>query len=168
MQVIHSSINDLDTIFSFFNAAIDYQKKNGYELWPRFSRQLIEDEIRQKRHWKVTHEEKIACVFSVMYNDPVIWMERDKDPAVYLHRIAVNPEFKGKGMVMIIKDWALNHAKEQNKKYLRMDTWGNNENIRGYYIRCGFNYIGQQYLAKTEGLPEHYGGSVLSLFQNEV
>jgi hypothetical protein len=62
----------------------------------------------------------------------------------------------------------MDHAKEMNKKYLRMDTWGNNESIRNYYSRCGFNYIGQQQLVKTEGVPEHYGGSLLSLFQNEV
>jgi ribosomal protein S18 acetylase RimI-like enzyme len=168
MEILNTTINDLDTIFQFFDAAIAYQKKNGFELWPTFERKLIETEIAEKRHWKIIEDGKIACVFSVMYNDPVIWLEKDKDPAVYLHRIAVNPEFRGKGMVRKIKDWALKHAKEMNKKFLRMDTWGNNEHIRNYYIRCGFHYIGQQYLTKTEGLPEHYGGNVLSLFQNEV
>jgi ribosomal protein S18 acetylase RimI-like enzyme len=168
MEIVNSTINDLETIFQFFDAAIAYQKENGFELWPRFSRKMIEEEITQKRHWKIITENKIACVFSVMYNDPVIWKEKDADPAVYLHRIAVNPEFKGKGMVKEIRKWATDHARENNKKYLRMDTWGNNENIRRYYTECGFNYIGQQYLDKTEGVPEHYGGNVLSLFQNGV
>lgn len=168
MQITNSDIKDLDTIFQFFDAAITYQKKNGYQLWPQFNKAMIETEIKEKRHWKIKDRDQIFCVFSVMYNDPVIWGEMDKDPSVYLHRIAVNPEFKGKGMVKIIKDWAIQHAKENNKKYLRMDTWGNNETIRNYYIKCGFNYIGQQQLKKTEGLPEHYGGNLLSLFQNEV
>ena len=168
MLVCNSTQEDLDTIFFLFDKAIEYQSRNGYELWPRFSRRWIEDEIAGKRHWKVILEGKIACVFSVMYNDPVIWLEKDKDPAVYLHRIAVHPEFKGKRMVRHIREWAMQHAKEKHKKYLRMDTWGNNESIRNYYIKCGFNYIGQQYLVKTEGMPEHYGGNVLSLFQNEV
>ncbi len=168
MQVSNSSFRDLNTIFQLFDHAIAYQKRNDFQLWPQFSRSLIESEIKEKRHWKITDNTKIVCVFSVMYNDPVIWGEMDKDPSVYLHRIAVNPEFKGKGIVKIIKDWATIHAKANNKKYLRMDTWGNNETIRNYYIQCGFNYIGQQQLTKTEGLPEHYGGNLLSLFQNEV
>jgi ribosomal protein S18 acetylase RimI-like enzyme len=168
MEILNSTINDLELIFSFFGSAIEYQKKNGFELWPQFSREMIEKEIAGKRHWKIMDDEKVLCVFSVMYNDPVIWMEKDKDPAVYLHRIAVNPEFKGKGMVSIIKEWAIGHAKEKHKKYLRMDTWGHNETIRNYYIKCGFNYIGQQYLTRTEGSPEHYGGSVLSLFENKI
>ena len=168
MHITNSELKDLDIIFQFFDAAIAYQKKNGYPLWPKFSRSLIETEIKEKRHWKITDHNEVLCVFSVMYSDPVIWGEMDKDPSVYLHRIAINPGFKGKEMVKIIKDWAMQHAKENNKKYLRMDTWGNNETIRNYYIKCGFNYIGQQHLKRTEGLPEHYGGNLLSLFQNEV
>jgi RimJ/RimL family protein N-acetyltransferase len=159
---------DLDTIFQLFSHAIHYQEKNGFQLWPQFSREMIENEIKEKRHWKILENEKAVCVFSVMYNDPVIWGEMDKDPSVYLHRIAINPEFKGKRIMTVIKHWALLHAKKMRKKYLRMDTWGNNETLRNYYIKCGFNYIGQQQLTRTEGLPEHYGGNLLSLFQNEV
>ncbi len=113
--------------------------------------------------------ETISCILSVMYNDPVIWgEEKNKDAAVYLHRIAINPTYKGRKMMGIIKDWAMQHARKNHKKFVRMDTWGNNTNLRNYYIDCGFKYIGQQYLTKIEGQPEHYGGSVLSLFEMEV
>ncbi|HWY09876.1 MAG TPA: GNAT family N-acetyltransferase [Bacteroidia bacterium] len=168
MHITNSSIEDLKIIFELFDSAIAYQKRKGYELWPRFSRQLIEIEIKEKRHWKIMEGDIIVCIFSVMYNDPVIWGEKDKDPAIYLHRITTNPDFKGKCMMEMIKHWAVGHAKQNNKKYLRMDTWGNNEILRNYYINCGFNYIGQQRLEKVEGLPEHYGGSLLSLFENEI
>jgi GNAT superfamily N-acetyltransferase len=167
-RVTNSSQNDMEIIFGIFNSAIEYQKKNGFELWPVFSRGLIEKEIAEKRHWKILHNNEIAAIFSVCYNDPVIWGEKDKDPSVYLHRIAVHPSFKGKGIIGIIKTWAEEHARQNNKNYLRMDTWGNNKTLRDYYIKAGFNYIGQQHLVKTEGLPEHYGGNILSLFQNEV
>lgn len=167
-QIINSSINDLKIIFQLFDSAIQYQKEKGYELWPQFSRQLIETEINEDRHWKIIDDNKIVCIFSVQYNDSVIWGEKDNDDAVYLHRITIAPSFKGKEMMRVIKSWAEHHAKEKNKKFLRMDTWGNNENLRNYYIKCCFNYIGQQYLKAVDGLPEHYGGSVLSLFENEI
>ncbi|MCD6069477.1 MAG: family acetyltransferase [Bacteroidetes bacterium] len=168
LQIIHSESRDLDFIFSLFDSAIHYQKKKGYELWPQFSRELIEKEIGEGRHWKITEGDSILCIFSVLYNDPVIWKEKDNEPSVYLHRIAVNPLFKGKGIMLLIKDWAIAHAKQQNRKYVRMDTWGRNENLRNYYISCGFTYTGQQYLAETNGLPAHYGGSELSLFEIKV
>lgn len=166
MRILNSTIADLDVIFDLFDNAIAYQQKNGYELWPLFSRPMIETEINEKRHWKIVDNNTITCVFSVMYNDPLIWgEERDKEPAVYLHRIAVNPLFKGRGMMNQVKNWAMAHARQNGKKYVRMDTWGHNENIRQYYISCGFQYLGQQYLREPEA---HYGGSVLSLFQIEV
>jgi GNAT superfamily N-acetyltransferase len=166
--VTNSTSSDIDLIFQLFNSAIEYQKKNGYDLWPQFSKELIGTEISQGRNWKVLNGNKVIGFFSVLYNDPVIWTERDKDPAVYLHRIVVNPEFKGHGLMQTIKNWSITHAKETSRKYVRMDTWGNNKNLREYYINSGFNYIGQQYLQETPGLPSHYGGSVLSLFEIEV
>jgi predicted GNAT family N-acyltransferase len=167
--IINSKRQDLDLIFDFFESAIRYQQKNGYDLWPRFSEDLILNEINEKRHWKIMEGDETACIFSVMYSDPVIWgPEKNKDPSVYLHRIAINPDFKGNNIMKVIKDWAIDHAKMTQKKYVRMDTWGKNESLRNYYIKCGFRYIGQQYLKETKGLPAHYGGSELSLFETEV
>jgi hypothetical protein len=168
MEIVNCSLVDIDFIFDLFKSAIAYQKQKGYELWPLFSREMVEKDIIDGRQWKIMEDENVLCVFSVMYNDPVIWLERDVDPAVYLHRITVNPQFKGKRMMEVIKAWALNHALEKGKKYLRMDTWGNNENLRNYYVSCGYTYIGQQNLPKVEGLPDHYGGNHLSLFEINV
>lgn len=169
IQIINSETSDIPFVLLLFDSAIAYQQANGYNLWPRFSRELIEVEVAEKRHWKIVEDGSILCVFSVMYNDPVIWgIERDREPSVYLHRIAVNPQHKGKGMMRLIKAWALDHAKQIGKTFVRMDTWGDNENIRGYYISCGYHYIGQQVLSNVKGQPGHYGGSLLSLFQLEV
>ncbi|HOZ88127.1 MAG TPA: GNAT family N-acetyltransferase [Bacteroidia bacterium] len=169
LQIINSTNDDLGQIFKLFDAAIVYQKKNGYDLWPRFSETMISEEIAGQRHWKILDQTTIVCVFSVMYSDPVIWgAESDKETAVYLHRIAVNPLFKGKKIMTLIKNWAITHAKQQGKQFVRMDTWGNNLTLREYYIACGFEYLGQQQLKEVEGQPGHYGGSLLSLFQLEV
>ncbi len=168
MEIINTNTNDLEIIFKLFDRAVEYQKKKGYELWPEFSRTLIETEIKEKRHFKIIENHVIICIFSVMYNDPVIWGEKDKEDAIYLHRITINPLHKGKKIMCVIKEWATQHAKQESKKFIRMDTWGNNKTLCDYYISCGFNYIGQQYLSKTEVVPNHYGGNVLSLFENGV
>lgn len=168
LRIENSQVDDLELIFRLFDAAIAYQEKNGYELWPRFNESLILEEISGKRHWKVLEGATIVGVFSVMYNDPVIWLERDADPSVYLHRIAVNPGFKGRGLMLPIREWARQHALQQGKTFVRMDTWGHNENLRAYYERCGFDYLGKQQLPETDQGPAHYGGSFLSLFQLKV
>jgi len=130
LQIVNTTFADIDFTFKLFDSAIEYQKKNNYELWPQFSKELIETEIAEKRHWKILDGDTIVCVFSVLYNDPVIWEEKNNEPSVYLHRIAINPTFKGKGIMNAVKNWAIQHAKENGKKYVRMDTWGNNETGR--------------------------------------
>lgn len=94
---INSSLADMDLIFRLFDSAIAYQKQKGFELWPSFGRAMIEKEIEERRHWKIMQNDQVACILSVMYNDPIIWgPEKDKDPAVYLHRITIHPTFKGR------------------------------------------------------------------------
>jgi hypothetical protein len=167
-QVTNSSEADLEAILSLFAKARKYQKAKAYNLWPEFSDQLIVNEILENRHWKVLAGDKLAGIFSVLYSDPAIWKEKDSEPSVYLHRIVVSPEFKGKRLMNIVRDWAIQHARSLRKKYVRMDTWGDNETLRKYYIDCGFNYLGQVFPGEVDGKPVHYGGPVLSLFQIEV
>lgn len=164
----NSKSDDIETALFFFRSAIAYQRAKGYEMWPEFTSELIEKEIKENRHFKIIHNKEIVCVLSVQYNDPVIWKEKDIDPAIYLHRIAVNPNHKGNRMMERIRDWAIEHAKKNGKKFVRMDTWGNNLKIRDYYISCGFIYIGQQQLSSMENDPLHYGGNNLSLFELSV
>jgi hypothetical protein len=147
---------------------VDFQRINGHNLWPEFERKLIEKEIAEKRHWKIVAGKETACVFSVVYNDPLIWEERDRDPAIYLHRIATNPLFKGQKIMNVITNWAGHHAAEHGKKFLRMDTWGDNEKLKAYYISCGFNYLGKKQLPQPNDLPQHYWGITLSLFEKKL
>jgi hypothetical protein len=46
-----------------------------------------------------------------------------------------------------------------------MDTWADNEKLLEYYTSCGFDYVGVVSMEKTDGLPKHYEGISLSLFE---
>lgn len=156
-----------------FSAFIDLllitKDQKGINLWPEFERDLIEQEIKENRHWKITEGKNIACIFSVVYDDPIIWEEKNKEPSVYLHRITTDPAFKGKGMMQLIIDWAKEHAKQKNLKFIRMDTWGDNESLKKYYLDCGFTYLGKKKLPEINSLPQHYWwGTVLSLFEIKI
>ena len=163
-----STGEDLDIIFGLYREAVSYQEKNGYSRWPEFERALIEGEVRDGRHYKILDGDAVACVFSVVYNDPIIWKEKDEQPSVYLHRIATNPDYKGRGMMNLIKDWAHENARQLGRKYIRMDTWRDNEQLKNYYINCGFKYLTQIDIPANHELPSHYWGISLSLFEIEV
>lgn len=168
MLITNSTPEDIGSIFHLYDQAVKFQKTVFDKHWQGFERDLIEQEIAESRQWKIVIDGQVACIFAITFNDPLIWKERDQDPSIYIHRIVTNPDFRGGAFVKKIVEWAKGYAKSIDKKYIRMDTWGDNEKLREYYVSCGFDYLGITVMKNTQGLPQHYEGISLSLFQIEV
>ncbi len=165
MEFLNSEPADFDEIVRLYDAAIEFQKTKFDKAWLPFDRLLIEREIAEKRLWKILLEDKIACVFSIAFEDPFIWKEKSVDPAIYIHRIVTNPEFRGQKFVPKITVWAHKYARGIGKKFIRMDTWGDNQKLLDYYTECGFEFLGVITPTKSPDLPPHYDGITLSLFE---
>ena len=134
-------------------------------VWPEFDKALIEKEILEGRQWKILIEDQVACVWSTTFDDPQIWEEQNNDPSIYIHRIATNPDFRGRNLVGEIVNWAKHYAELNHKKFIRMDTVGENKGLIAYYKRSGFEFLGLRKLTNTDGLPAHYYNATVSLFQ---
>jgi ribosomal protein S18 acetylase RimI-like enzyme len=165
MEIKNSTIVDIKEIFRLYKIATDFQKTKFSVHWPEFDRKLIETEILENRQWKMVISGQVACIWATTFNDPQIWEERNEDPAVYIHRIATNPDFRGQNLVAHIVEWSKKYAFENKKKFVRMDTVGDNPGLISYYSKCGFNFLGLLKLQHTEGLPAHYNNATVSLFQ---
>lgn len=168
MEFLNSTTEDLDEIFRLYDSAIEFQKTVFNKSWLPFDKKFIEKEIAEKRHWKIAIEDKIACIFSINFDDSLIWKDKSDDDSVYLHRVAVNPEFRGMKIFPKIVEWLRGYAKSTGRKFIRMDTWGDNQKLIDYYINCGFNFLGVTTPTKTAELPKHYEGISLSLFEMKI
>ena len=164
----NTTLSDIKKVFELYEKARTYQQIKRAVIWPVFDNKAVEKDILDKRQWKIVIDNEIACVWTVEYSDPIIWGERDKTPAIYLHKIATNPVFKGKGMVPKIIHWARVHANSKNKSLVRMDTCGDNKGLIAYYQKCGFNHLDSFLLEKNEALPSHYHNNIVQLFELEV
>jgi uncharacterized damage-inducible protein DinB/GNAT superfamily N-acetyltransferase len=165
MRIIRSEISDLEAIFQVFEQASEFQKNKFGKSWQGFDRNLILQEIKEGRHWKIVLEGNMALIFSVTYQDPMIWGEKSEEPAVYIHRIAASTLFRGQGFMHQLVAWARGHARVKKKNFIRMDTWAENRNLINYYVDCGFKYLGLKHLSATASLPRHYEGNDLCLFE---
>jgi ribosomal protein S18 acetylase RimI-like enzyme len=165
--IVNSTPSDIDTIFDFYDDAMAYQKKVFHKQWEGFDRTLIEREIRENRQWKIIVDGEIACIFVLTFDDAVIWGERDQQPSIFIHRIVTSSKFRGGNYVQIIIEWSKDYCKKNGKQFIRMDTWGDNQKLINYYVKCGFNFVEIIDLDNTEGLPKHYKGT-LALFEIPV
>ena len=152
-QIINTTKDDLDDILWLFEQAMELQGKNGYKVWTGIDKPALERDIENGFQYKIMGENGILCIFSVQYNDPFIWRERDKSDAIYLHRIVVNPQFKGQRQFEKVLNWAIQQAGEKNLQFVRMDTWADNERIIEYYKTFGFEFVENHKTADTPALP---------------
>jgi len=130
MQINNVTIKDIDQIYSFYRIASDYQKaKEKVIVWPDFNRNMVETEIAEHRQFKMLMNNEVVCIWAITFNDEQIWEERNRDSAIYIHRIATNPDFRGRNFVSKIVDWAKEYAKEKGIQFIRLDTLGNNTRL---------------------------------------
>jgi ribosomal protein S18 acetylase RimI-like enzyme len=161
-------LEDLELILALYRSATDYQKERFTSHWPEFDREMVIQEILEYRQWKMIINGEVACIWATTFSDPLIWENKDVDPSVYIHRIATHPNFRGNGSVKKIVRWAIEYATQHGKRFVRMDTVGENHKLIKHYTGCGFQFLGLSQLTNTEGLPQHYHNAVVSLFELEV
>jgi ribosomal protein S18 acetylase RimI-like enzyme len=169
MVITNSNLDDVPEILRLYKLATEFQKiKFPDNQWPEFSKEFVATEVSENRQFKLLIDDKIACIWAITYSDAQIWEERENDSSIYIHRIATNPNFRGNNFVQIIVDWAKRYATERNKRFIRMDTCGNNERLINHYINSGFAYLGMKKLKDTSELPAHYHNVQVCFFEIEL
>lgn len=168
MDFQNTTLNDIELVFEIYEAAVEFQKARSHRAWLAFNREFIETEITENRNRKIMLDGEIACVFSLSFSDPLIWDEEKNESAVFLHRVAVNPKFRHIKFFPLIIQWLKGHAKNNGKKYIRMDTWNDNQKLIDYYIRCGFDNVGTTAPKNAAEMPKHYEGILLRLFELKI
>lgn len=151
IKIVNTTKNDFNDVLWLFEQAMNLQGKNGYKVWENIDKAGLEKDIENGLQYKIVTGQDILCIFNIQYNDPFIWRDRDKNDAIYLHRIVVNPKFKVQKQFEKVLNWASNLCRQNKRKYVRMDTWAENEKIIGYYKSFGFIFI-ENY--KTSNAPE--------------
>ena len=153
IKIVNTTKDDRDIIFYLFERAIELQGKNGYKVWDNINKAGLEKDIEKRLQYKILRGDDILCIFSIQHNDPFIWRDKDHDDAIYLHRIVVNPKFKGQKQFEKVLNWAKQFARQNALKFVRMDTWADNKKIIDYYKSFGFEFIENYKTSNASELP---------------
>jgi ribosomal protein S18 acetylase RimI-like enzyme len=159
---------DLPQVLSLFDYAMSLQGGKGYKVWHAIDTRALEDDIQNGLQYKIVAEHEILCVFSVQYRDPFIWREKDDDNAIYLHRIVIDQKFKGQRLFGSVLQWAVHEATRRRLKFMRMDTWADNQKIIDYYRTFGFECIGYHKTPDVPELPVQNRNLEVALLQKQV
>ena len=166
IKIKNSTVPDIASIFELYAIATSFQKqKFPGNQWPIFSRTLVETEVKENRQWKLLINGELACIWAITFSDPQIWEESNDDSAIYIHRIATTPTYRGQHLVTTMVEWAKAYCAERQIAFIRMDTCGNNKRLISHYEKCGFTFLGISKLKNSEGLPSHYHDADVCFFE---
>jgi ribosomal protein S18 acetylase RimI-like enzyme len=169
MSIENSVIEDIDQIFRLYDIASAYQRsKKTVVVWPDFDRTMVTNEIQENRQFKLFMDDRVACVWAITFSDEQIWEERNVDAAIYIHRIATNPNYRGYNFVGTIVAWAREFAKTHQKRYIRLDTIGDNTRLIKHYTDAGLEFLGMFKLNNVDALPPHYKEGPACLFEIDL
>lgn len=164
-EIRNCSESDIHKILLLYQEARVLMQYKQQVVWPIFSESSIKEEIKRKEIWSIVIDSEIGCIWSTAFSDPLIWGAKDRQPSLYIHRIATNPKYRGMGFVKSIVAWAKEYAFRNKKAFVRMDTVGRNLGLIGHYQKYGFEFLGASALECTDGLPDHYKEGEVCYFE---
>ncbi|NQX54489.1 GNAT family N-acetyltransferase [Pedobacter panaciterrae] len=156
MEIKNCLLTDLAEIQSLYEAARSLQIQREMVVWPVFENTFIKNEITENRQWKILQHNLIACNWAVTFEDKEIWGEKDRNDSIYIHRICTHPTLRGNRYIEKIVEWSKEYARQLGKRFVRLDTLGNNTKLIAHYASAGFNFLGIVKLTDTADLPAHY------------
>jgi GNAT superfamily N-acetyltransferase len=168
ITIENSTLYNMEEIQMLYDHARDYQRQKESVVLGEIDNGLLEKEIMEKRQWKLMIDNEIACVWVITFNDEEIWDNSHDRESIYIHRIATNPIYRGRNLIAHIVEWAKKYAVENQKRFVRLDTVGENKGLIKHYTGCGFTYLGSVKLIDTKGLPSHYQEDVVCLFEYRI
>ena len=169
MTIKNVTASDIEKIFAFYKIASNYQReKKTVIVWPDFDREMVINEIVENRQFKLLVNNEVVCIWAITFSDEQIWEDSNTDSAVYIHRIAANPNFRGNNYIATITNWAKEYALKKEIQFIRLDTLGENKNLITHYKNAGFHFLGLFNLKNTSNLPEHYKLAPVCLFEIDL
>jgi GNAT superfamily N-acetyltransferase len=97
-----------------------------------------------------------AGVIRFQLEDTLFWPDLpDPRASAFVHRLVVKRRYKGQGVSTALLRWAVEHARELGRSYLRLDCDKSRPKLRALYEGFGFQFhsfrqVGPYYVARYE------------------
>ncbi|MFB4310824.1 GNAT family N-acetyltransferase [Actinomadura sp. GTD37] len=89
-------------------------------------------------------ERPIGTVSIKTMGQEELWTAQERETeAVYLHRLVIHRDYKGKGLGAELIDWAgrAGAACQERAELIRIDVWTDNTALHAYYLGLGFEKV---------------------------
>lgn len=152
-------LEDIDEIKALTEACAAHMIQQGIYQWnehyPSKNVFIKDVEIGQlyvlEEHGRIEGTIVLSDIEDEEY-DGVKW-SGDQGKKLYIHRLAVHPDFQGQGKARSLMDFAEDYARANQYDWIRLDTFSQNPRNHKFYENRGFNRLGNIYFPKQSEHP---------------
>ena len=152
-------IEDIDSILKITkDCAISMISNNIYQWNDHYpNRVAFENDVKRSELFVIENEETIfgCVVLSTLMDEEyqhVTWLTPSKSN-LYIHRLAIDPEYQGKGKAQQLMNYAERYAQENNYDSVRLDTFSQNHRNQKFYELRGYKKLESIYFPKQSKHP---------------
>ncbi|GII60543.1 hypothetical protein Skr01_06280 [Sphaerisporangium krabiense] len=159
-----ATLDDLPGVLALLAEAAGWLNGRGIRQWPAggFPAARIEPLIAERTLYVLDGAEDAgeggmpaATVALDGHADPEFWRRSDHpETGLYVHKLAVNRAFSGRGLGETLLDWAALRVAATGRRWLRLDCSKDNPALQGYYRGLGFRHV------RTVDLPHRASGAL--------
>lgn len=115
----------------------------------------VEREVLSGQFFVADVNGMIAGAIRFQTEDWLFWPDLTQEASAFVHRLVVSRAFKGAGVSTGLLEWAVRHARDLGKAWLRLDCDNDRPKLKALYERFGFRFhshrqVGPYYVARYE------------------
>ena len=153
--------SDIPSILTITKACAKHMVSNGIFQWNEHypTRKAFEKDIKRNELFILIHNDvPIGCIVISTYMDeeyiPIRWLASSGNN-IYIHRLAVHPDFQKRGFAKQLMDFAEQFGKSKGFTSIRLDTFSQNTRNQKFYEQRGYKRLGDIYFPKQSEHPFH-------------
>jgi len=159
-MISNGEIHEIDEIIALTKACGKRMRENGIDQWDENypDRVNIQNDLETKTLFAYRESGRILGI--VVLNESqdeeyaeIDWLTSDTDKNIVVHRLAVLPDYQGKGIARKLMDFSENFAKEQGYDAIRLDTFSQNPRNQRFYTNRGYTDLGPVFLKYKKDHP---------------
>ncbi|MDQ1912169.1 GNAT family N-acetyltransferase [Paenibacillus sp. GD4] len=146
LSIRRAESRDLPAVLELWLEAADWiYRELGIHQWKpsSFTIESVTEHFRKTELFVAVDGERVMGTYSVQWNDPFIWGDRDDEQSGYIHRLVVSRSYRGEGVGRLLLEQAAVYIRSQGKDRIRLDCMADNVRLNEYYRHQGFEYLGR-------------------------
>ena len=148
---------DAAVIHGMLEEAAGWVDAMGVDMWDEgeLDPGRVDSEVAAGQFFIADVDGEAAGAVRFQLEDQLFWPDLRGDESAFIHRLVVRRRFRGQGVSTALIRWALSHARELGKRWLRLDCDANRPKLRAMYEGFGFRFhsfrqVGPYYVARYQ------------------